>query len=319
MTSQPKSTIKTYFVTGAKPTQGQFANLVDSYQDATAILNNFVSAATFNNGIPNITSPTTVTMVSAGIVGLQVLAMNTSAQLSNFVTVIDQAPAFTINANNTAVSANRANITTAQTRTLISLSPTRQTFTSGAGTYTLPAACLYIKIRMVGGGGGGSGSGGTVPVGGNGGNSTFGASLTCNAGSGGTSATFLTGGTATGGDPNITGGSAMGAYTVPANANGAWGGTSAFGGNGPGGIAGANGSAAVTNSGSGGGGGGAAAGQAAGSGGSAGGYLEKIITSPNATYAYVVGAAGVAGTAGSSGFAGGLGGSGIIIVDEFYL
>ena len=36
-------------------------------------------------------------------------------------------------------------------------SPTRQTFTSGSGTYTTPADVLWIKVRMVAGGGGGGG------------------------------------------------------------------------------------------------------------------------------------------------------------------
>ena len=53
-------------------------------------------------------------------------------------------------------------------------------------------------------------------------------------------------------------------------------------------------------------------------GGGAGGYVEKIIASPSATYSYAVGAGGTAGTAGSGGSAGGAGGSGIIIVEAYY-
>src|SRR5258708_3264838 len=38
--------------------------------------------------------------------------------------------------------------------------PTRQTFNSGsAATYTTPAGCRQLRIRMIAGGGGGSGSG----------------------------------------------------------------------------------------------------------------------------------------------------------------
>jgi len=51
--------------------------------------------------------------------------------------------------------------------------PTQQIFTSGSGTYTLPAGCLAIKIRMTGGGGGGGGTpsttSGQAAVGGGGG------------------------------------------------------------------------------------------------------------------------------------------------------
>ena len=66
--------------------------------------------------------------------------------------------------------------------------PTIQKFTSGSGTYTLPANVLYIHILAVGGGGGGSGSGTAGGGnGGNGGNTTFGTSLiSANGGSGGT-------------------------------------------------------------------------------------------------------------------------------------
>lgn len=49
MTAQPKATIKSYFEAGDKPTQAQFGNLIDSYQDITTSLtslSNVVSAAT---------------------------------------------------------------------------------------------------------------------------------------------------------------------------------------------------------------------------------------------------------------------------------
>jgi hypothetical protein len=53
-----------------------------------------------------------------------------------------------------------------------------------------------------------------------------------------------------------------------------------------------------------------------GQGGGAGGYVEKLITSPAATYTYTVGTGGAGGAAGT--LAGGNGAAGIIIVDEFY-
>lgn len=198
---------------------------------------------------------------------------------------------------------------------------TQQTFTSSTGTYTTPAGVLYLKVRMVGGGGGGAsvdtiynnGHGGA-----NGAASTFGSSfLTCNGGSGGlVNASPSTGGTATGGDINLQGGSGGGAMSS-ALTPGAMGGNTPFGGAGGGGGEGQAGLAASANTGSGGGGGGSAAtvNVVCGGGGAAGGYCEKIITSPSATYAYAVGAGGAGNVLGTSG---GDGAAGIIIVEEFY-
>lgn len=45
MTAQGKATIKAYFETGDKPTQAQFADLVDSYQDANSTLLQIASAS----------------------------------------------------------------------------------------------------------------------------------------------------------------------------------------------------------------------------------------------------------------------------------
>lgn len=45
MTAQTKTVIKSYFETGDRPTQGQFADFVDSYQDADATLGAFTSAS----------------------------------------------------------------------------------------------------------------------------------------------------------------------------------------------------------------------------------------------------------------------------------
>lgn len=46
MTAQSKITIKSYFETGDRPTQGQFEDLVDSYLDYDASLSTLTSAAT---------------------------------------------------------------------------------------------------------------------------------------------------------------------------------------------------------------------------------------------------------------------------------
>ena len=205
--------------------------------------------------------------------------------------------------------------------------PTQQLFKSASGTYTTPTspAPLYIRVRAVGGGGGGAGSGTTGTTGGNGVATTFGAGISAGGGQAGATTAGGAGGTNTvPSGTSIAGGTGQGADT-PAVTNtgfiaGGSGGASAFGGaggGGPGGVAGYNG---ATNSGGGGGGGGlvpSTAGQL-GAGGGAGGFVDVIISSPVATYAYVVGAGGTAGIAGASGLAGGTGGSGYIEVTEYY-
>jgi len=210
-------------------------------------------------------------------------------------------------------------------------SPTQQIFTSGSGTYTLPAGVKWIRVRMVGGGGGGSGSGtASAGNGGAGGNSTFGTSLlTANGGSGGTyQVNGGSGGSATigAGASGIaySGGSGGGASTSATNyisLVGPMGAGTPFSGGGASTVtAGLNG---ISNSGSGGGGAGYQAGASvsqiySGSSGGAGGFIDAIISAPSTTYAYAIGAAGTAGTAGTSGSAGGAGGSGVIIVEEHY-
>jgi hypothetical protein len=192
-------------------------------------------------------------------------------------------------------------------------SPTVTVYTSGSGTYTTPANAKYLQIKMVGGGGGGGGSGAVgATSGGAGGNTTFGASLTCTGASGSTA------GSATGGDFNLSG--ANGALgPVGSNNPGGNGGVSPFGGQGVGVWASNAGTSATPNTGSGGGGGGAnSVNSFSSQGGGSGGYLEKTIASPLATYSYAVGAGGTAGTAGTGGTAGAAGGSGVIIVTAYY-
>jgi hypothetical protein len=187
---------------------------------------------------------------------------------------------------------------------------TTQYFTSGtSATYTTPANCRAIRVRMIGGGGGGAsatGSGGS-----DGGTTTFN-SVNANGGlSGGNNGTGGIGGSGSA-SHRIAGGD--GASTVFASPNaGGMGGSGSFGGAGRGGSN-AVGSAAKANSGGGGGGGGS--GGNAGQGGGAGEYVEIVIPNPAASYTYTVGAGGSGGAAG--GQAGGNGASGIIIVEEHY-
>jgi hypothetical protein len=198
--------------------------------------------------------------------------------------------------------------------------PTIQRFLSGtSATYTTPANCQWIRIRMVGGGSGGGGGGTGGGISGAGTSSTWsGGSL--QAGGGGATQQNTTGGiggTATGGNvANINGSTGWGATNL-ANTNSVGGANSYFGGGGAGAIA-ANGGNAVANSGSGGAAGPSTVANAGGSGGGAGGYVEHIITAPAATYTYTVGTGGAGGAAGTSGNAGGAGAAGIIIVEEYY-
>lgn len=232
----------------------------------------------------------------------------------------------------TAVAAVRAPLTSDTAGVMYwAPMPTIQKFLSGSGTYTTPSAPSprYIRVRMVGGGGGGGGGGVAPGTGGTGGTTTFGADLSAAGGAGGANNTGGTGGTATLGTVTTgfalsggPGGSVAIQNSTPTdNGSGGGGGNSAFGGGGASAPVNA-GVAGTTNTG--GGGGGAGVGSTvsavAGGGGGAGGYVEALIATPAATYAYAVGAAGTAGTAGSGGgnAPGGAGGSGIIIVEEFY-
>ena len=195
-------------------------------------------------------------------------------------------------------------------------------YTSASGTYTTPTNARWLQIRMIGGGGGGGG-GNSGTAGTTGGTTTFGTSLlTCVGGTGSTNGSAGAGGTATGGDLNLVGGSGG----IPTLSNvgilagqGGGGAPTPFGGGGTGNYSGA-GVAAPANSGAGGGGGGtnAASTLSGGFGGSAGGYLEKTITSPLSSYSYAVGTGGAGASAGTNGYAGASGGSGLIIITAYF-
>lgn len=201
-------------------------------------------------------------------------------------------------------------------------STTITTYTSGSGTYTVPAGCVRLLVRMVGGGGGGGGSGTGGGTGVTGGNTTFG-TLTAGGGVGAVGQAGGNpgaGGTGTNGDINIGGENGSYGNSTTVNTVGAVGGGSAFlGGRGSGGGVGVVGGTAITNSGGGGGGGGGGGSVGSASGGGGGGSVSKIISAPSASYSYAVGAGGTAGTAGTAGVAGGAGAAGIIIIEEYYV
>lgn len=212
--------------------------------------------------------------------------------------------------------------------------PTIQRLTSGSGlTYTTPAGCTWLRIRMVGAGGGASSTGTASTSAGGAGAATNWDSSTLIAGGGGGGQ--ISGGTPNGfaggtGGTNTVGGSYVilaniagsqggaGSGTLASNIAGGQGGASYFGGQGGSNIGTSAGRNAAVNSGSGGGAAGSTSGNTSGAGGGSGGYVEAIISSPAASYVYTVGAKGNGATAGTGGVAGGDGGSGLIIVEEYY-
>jgi hypothetical protein len=200
--------------------------------------------------------------------------------------------------------------------------PTQQVFTSGSGTYTKPAGCTRIHVRMVGGGGGGGPGSSSSAAGGAGGNTTFGLH-TASGGSGGTiDGVGGAGGSASIGSGaigiGITGAKGSGADNGPAGdiyEKGGDGGNAPYFAGGGTSAYGTAGTTGVTNTGGGGGGGGTNGAGSSGAGGGSGGFCEFIISAPASTYSYAVGAAGTAGT---GSVAGGAGAAGQIIVTEYY-
>lgn len=207
---------------------------------------------------------------------------------------------------------------------------------SGTGDATLTfysvRAPLNMIVKMVGGGSGGAGGGspGTYGAGGTGGSTTFGTSL-LTAGGGTSAVLSSTGGTVTINSPAINIQSVVGSFnvltavsnTIATYAIGTTGGVNPLSNRSGPGQANTTGYAADANSGCGGGGGSTnstvtGSEKYGGPGGGSGGYIEALIPTPSATYAYAIGAGGTAGTAGTAGFAGGAGGSGLIVVAEQY-
>ena len=90
MTIESKIQLKSYFETGDRPTQAQFANLIDSsLRDANILIANMIDVSG-QTGIVDFTTTTNVTCRSAGVLGLQLLAANTTAQVvSKVVTTAD--------------------------------------------------------------------------------------------------------------------------------------------------------------------------------------------------------------------------------------
>jgi hypothetical protein len=197
--------------------------------------------------------------------------------------------------------------------------PNRQTRTvltaTGAGTYTVPDGVTHIFVRMIAGGGGGAGSHTSAANGSAGANSAFGAWTTV-AGSGGQTSSSVGGAGGSGGQGSAFRIAGSSATTSAAMETG--GGGTALGGGGGGTYNGSQGNGYSGAPHSGGGGGGCfwnGGSPSYGSGGGGGEYAEFIITSPTATYNYVIGAGGAGGNGACHG---GDGAAGVIIIDEFY-
>jgi len=252
------------------------------------------------------TSPTLVTPVLSSYVDLTEISLPSapSANVARFCAIDDS-------------TVTRAAIRDSASRTVLIGKPQSvQVFTSGSGTYTTPSYCLAIKVTCVGSGAGGAGGGTGAPGSGTAGSATT--FDTVSAGGGGIRAGL--GGSSSGGDVNISGGTGGVSSLASDNTGrvGGPGGVSSLGGN-SNGVNNGTGSSPGTNTGSGGAGGGSGnVTPDKGEGGSSGGTAIKLIVGPSATYSYAVAAGGAAGAAGTTGQTGTAGAAGIIIVEEFY-
>jgi hypothetical protein len=197
---------------------------------------------------------------------------------------------------------------------------TMQELTSGTGaTYTTPAGCHTLHVKMIGAGGGGGA--GSTNNGSTGGTTTFNGVTAIGGGGGdggGTNDLGGVGGTGGSGGTFRRAGSAGENSSQINSINDQHSGRGAPGIFGTGGTRSVRGSTAGNNAAAntGAGGSGGSSTNIAGGGGGAGEYVEIYIQSPAATYTYTITAGGAGGTAG--GQVGGNGGSGVIIVEEYY-
>ena len=87
MTAISKASAKAYFQTGDKPTQAEFGDLIDSYQDASSILQAISTVAATAVGIVRVLGPATASFVSADTFGLMLLNTASTGAAANLLNV----------------------------------------------------------------------------------------------------------------------------------------------------------------------------------------------------------------------------------------
>lgn len=88
MAAITKASAKAYFLTGSKPTQAQFEDLIDSYQDASDHLSGLVAAVSADvSGLVYYTDASTASMVSLGSAGRALVSADTKASAVSFLAI----------------------------------------------------------------------------------------------------------------------------------------------------------------------------------------------------------------------------------------
>lgn len=178
MTVRSKATIKSYFVRGAKPTQANYGDLIDSYQDYSPILDKInILASAGANGFIDVQSDVSADFIQYGAIGLQVLlsesatsakqVLNIGAAVSaEFATTaqaiagavdgISMSPVLTKNAiqafsftsanySTTAQAIAGSNVSTVMNPSLVKSAIVDNTFNSiGVGTSVISSAATSI-------------------------------------------------------------------------------------------------------------------------------------------------------------------------------
>ncbi len=207
--------------------------------------------------------------------------------------------------------------------------PSVTQYTSGSGTYSVPAGTLYLEVTVTGAGGGGAGANGNGPnPGGNGGSATSLANgaweLDGQPGAGAPATSGSSSGAGVGGGSFAagygfsllfsvsggSGGSALLGAPSGSGGNGYYGGAGggSYNNNGnPGGAPGAGGAGAYYSGNS---------SAFPGGGGGAGGTVSAIITNLSGTISYAVGSGGAGGSGNE--YAGGNGANGSIVIVAYF-
>ena len=141
MTAITKTSVKAHFETGDRPTQAQFIDLVDSYQNFSSALGAVASAAVTGVGIVEMLSPQSAQISTPlGVVGRAVVSAATTATLTNLMN-IGAVGATLVSAATTAAAQQRLGGGTVG-RTLFETATTAAaqniigtTVTAGAGTF----------------------------------------------------------------------------------------------------------------------------------------------------------------------------------------